>query len=250
MILETNTFNIHAIEGYIETLYLVEYPDKLMLLDGGCRCDTQTVVQCIESIGRQIGELKLIVVTHPHPDHSGAAPVLQRQYNIPIAASPMLNEWYRGVSGWITQQVDIVLTYYVARKKKKPFKRLAFPRSLHINYPLSDGDVLPFFEDWTFLFSPGHTTVDHSVFHKDTSTAYLADLLIGLGTRYHSPYPIASPEQYRKSLTTMRDKHIKNVLLAHHGLHTVPATTYNAVIDSVSDRPKNHRNSIAKMLGR
>ncbi len=250
MILETNTFNIHALEGYIETLYLVEYPNKLLLLDGGCRCDASTVVQFIESIGRTMDDLKLIVVTHPHPDHSGAAPVLQRQYKIPIAASPMLNDWYRGISGWITQQVDIVLTYYVARKKKKPFKRLAFPRFIQIDHPLSSEDPLPFFEDWTLLFTPGHTTVDHSVFHEESSTAYLADLLIGLGTRYHSPYPIASPNQYRDSLATMRDRQIEHVLLAHHGLHTVPSATYNTLLNAVSDRPKNHRNSLAKIFGR
>ena len=93
---ETPNFTIHSIDGYIETLYLVVYSDKLLLLDGGCRCDADDVVDYIRRLGRRMEELKLIVVTHPHPDHSGAAPHLHRLYGTAIAAIPTINEWYSG----------------------------------------------------------------------------------------------------------------------------------------------------------
>jgi len=244
LILENDTFRLHALDGYIATLYLVEYPEKMLLLDGGCRCDADTVLTYIKQINRSIDDLKLIVITHPHPDHSGGAPRLQTLYNIPIAASLGINDWYRGLSGWLTQQTDILLTYYVARKKKRPWKDLRFPRSISIDYPIVAGKSLPLFPDWQLLATPGHTTTDCSLVHKTESVVYLADLLIGLGSRYHPPYPIADPTQYRASLDSISAKDMTYCLLAHHGLHTIDRSTFEQVKSTVSDRPKNHRNSI------
>ena len=246
--LETSNFIIHSIDGYIETLYLVVYPTKILLLDGGCRCDAGVVVEYLHNLGRSITDLKLIVITHHHPDHSGAAPVLQRQYDIPIAALPILNNWYAGLNGWLTQKTDIFLTYYVARKKKKRFKHLRFPRIINIDFPLLDGANIPLFDDWQLIFTPGHTTVDCSVYNSAESVAYVADLLIGFRTRYACPYPISDPMLYRQSLQLMKELNPQHILLAHHGRHRISEDTWNTLIDKVSNTPKNHINSIKKRL--
>ena len=248
IVVETPNFTIHAIDGYIETLYLVVYSDKLLLLDGGCRCDAKDVVDYILGLRRPMEELKLIVVTHPHPDHSGAAPTLHRQYGVAIAAIPVINEWYRGFNGWLTQKTDIFLTYYVAQKKGKQFKHLRFPRHTPITHPLSNGMHLPFFTDWQILSTPGHTKMDVSIYHEKESIAYVADLLIGLGKRYSTPYPISDPIQYRKSLQMMKELKIKYILLAHHGMHEVAVETWDTLIQTVGDKPKNHLNAIRKWL--
>jgi len=249
IVIETSNFTIHAIDGYIETLYLVVYPNKILMLDGGCRCDAKDVVDYIQLLGRPMEDLKLVVVTHPHPDHSGAAPTLHRQYGIAIAAIPSINEWYTGINGWLTQKTDIFLTYYVARKKGKPFKHLRFPRRTPITHPISNETSLPFFSDWQMLSTPGHTTMDTSIYHKEESIAYVADLLIGLGKRYSTPYPISDPPKYRKSLQMIKELELKYILLAHHGVHEVDVNTWARLIQKVSDHPKNHINSIRKRLG-
>lgn len=248
IVIETPNFNIHAIDGYIETLYLVIYPDKILLLDGGCRCDVDSILSYFQHLERPISDLKLMIVTHPHPDHSAAAPLLQHQYGIPIASLPSVNNWYLGWRGWITQQTDIFLTYYVARKKKKPFKRLSFPRIIKIDYPLCDSNALPFFEDWQIISTPGHTTMDASLYNKDASIAYVADLLIGLKKRYSTPYPISDPIRYRQSLHFIKSLNPQHILLAHHGRHSITQDTWDTLIDKVSNTPKNHLNYIRKWL--
>ena len=249
IVLQTSSFTIHGIDGYIETLYLVVYPTKILLLDGGCRCDADVVVEYLHTLGRSITDLKLIVITHHHPDHSGAAPVLQQQYGIPIAAIPIINTWYIGLNGWLTQKTDIFLTYYVARKRNKRFKHLRFPRIINIDFPLLDGTNIPLFEDWQLLCTPGHTTVDTSMYHSEESIAYVADLLIGFGTRYSTPYPISNPVHYRQSLNTIKELNLQHILLAHHGLHSISNDTFDHLIRQISDTPKNHINSIKKRLG-
>ena len=242
--LETSTFTIHAIDGYIETLYLVVYPTKILLLDGGCRCDADVIVEYLRTLGRSITDLRLIVITHHHPDHSGAAPVLQRQFGIPIAALPIINRWYVGLNGWLTQKTDIFLTYYVARKKKRGFKHLRFPRVLNINFPMNQQTPLPYFDDWQLIFTPGHTTIDCSVHHSEGSIAYVADLLIGYKTRYSTPYPISDPILYRESLRLMKKLNPQHILLAHHGRHHITKGMWDTLIQQTSDQPKNHIQSI------
>lgn len=249
IVLETPAFTVHQLEGYIETLYLIVYPEKILLLDGGCRCDVIDIINYIQSLGRVASDLKLVVVTHPHPDHSGAAPILHHQYGVPIAAMPIINDWYKGFNGWLTQKTDILLTYYVARKKGKAFKHLRFPRQTPITHPLSAGMTLPLFPDWEIQSTPGHTTTDTSILHRTESIAYVADLLIGLGKRYSTPYPISNPIQYRQSLQKMKGQHIKHVLLAHHGVHQIDEYSWDTLIHKVQDKPKNHINSIQKRLG-
>ena len=39
---------IVRLEGYIQSTYLAIYPDKIMLLDGGCRADVPMVLNYIK----------------------------------------------------------------------------------------------------------------------------------------------------------------------------------------------------------
>lgn len=53
-------------------MYLAEYPDKLMLLDGASRADIPHLKDFIEhQLNRSFTDLKMVVVTHMHPDHAG-----------------------------------------------------------------------------------------------------------------------------------------------------------------------------------
>ncbi|MCY9879242.1 Zn-dependent hydrolase, partial [Vibrio natriegens] len=56
---------LHRIQGYIQTMYLAEYADKLMLLDGASRADIPHLKDFIEyQLKRPFTDLKLVVVTH------------------------------------------------------------------------------------------------------------------------------------------------------------------------------------------
>ena len=115
---------IHFLDGYISTLYLVEQDEKLLLLDSGCRCDVDIVKSYIEKdLNKKMSDLKCVIVTHSHPDHSGGAFVFQKKYQIPIAAMESINEWYKGVDGFLAYYIDILLTYLVAIKKKQKIKK-------------------------------------------------------------------------------------------------------------------------------
>ena len=112
--------HIHTLEGYIQNIYLVEYPDKLMLLDGCCRADVDTVFDYItEQLKRPVTDLKLIVVTHMHPDHAGGAHALRKLSGGKIATSNAPGQWYRGIDGFLMHLTDIALAWWVAGRLNK-----------------------------------------------------------------------------------------------------------------------------------
>ena len=91
---------LHAIAGYIENIYLVEDQAGLMLLDGCSRADVETVCRYIgDEMGLPLSALKLIVVTHMHPDHAGGARLLQQRSGALLACHPKAPGWYRGIAG-------------------------------------------------------------------------------------------------------------------------------------------------------
>lgn len=174
-----SNFKIHEIQGYIQTIYLVEQNDSFLMLDGGCASDVEKVKNYLESLGKSIKDLRLVIVTHAHPDHSGGANKFSRLYNIPIAAPENLNDWYKGIAGFVKYWVDLLLAYMVAIKKTKRFENMLFERHTHIDITLYDGDAIKGFEGWSALTCPGHTNVDLSIVNLNDKIAYIADNLVG-----------------------------------------------------------------------
>lgn len=217
--MDYSNYKIHHLKGYIQSLYLVEYPNKLLLLDGGSRGDVKRIEKFItNSLNRNINDLKLIVVTHLHPDHAGAAPHLRKKYNIPIAGHPELDYWYKGFWGFIQHLLDTLFAWYVASKSRDKYKRMWYQRSLKPDFELCDGQHLPGFEDWDVICTPGHTTHDISIYNKKEKIIYIGDLAIKLGNKFNLPFPVALPEVMEKSLNKVMNLELNKILFAHGGV--------------------------------
>ena len=77
---------IHAVPGTrISRIYLIE-DDELTLVDTGMPWSARRVFKYITSIGRQPGELRRILMTHRHPDHTGGAQAIRLRSKAQIVA--------------------------------------------------------------------------------------------------------------------------------------------------------------------
>ena len=237
--MEFSNYKIHHLKGYIQSMYLIEYSDKLLLLDGGSRGDIERIEDFItETLNRSMSDLKLIVVTHLHPDHAGAAPHLREKYNIPIAAHPEINEWYNGFMGLLQYLLDTIFAKYVGKKKNKIIKRTWYKRFLKPDFKLNDGQQLPIFTDWEILYTPGHTTHDISVYNKKDKIIYIGDLAIKLGGKFNLPFPIALPKIMSDSLDKVMKLEIDKILFAHGGIvEENPITVFNSVKSRLENYP-------------
>ena len=242
---------IHCWKGYIQTTYIVEYEDKILILDSGCRCDPPQIIAFIEeTLDRKRNDIRLVAVTHAHPDHRGGAQVFQKRYKIPIAGPTDLNHWYRGFSGFLTYLIDILLTFFVASRRNRKIKNVFFPKTLKFNTNLTPGPI-PGFSDWEVINAKGHTNHDLSFYHKSSKTCYIADnLIFHKSGKIFRPYPLWNPTEYKKTLLNYLKLDIDCYLFAHDEKHKVMPSAIKNIIQDIPKRPRTHKNTIWRVLKR
>lgn len=213
---EYGEYKLHIIQGYIASLFLVEYPRGMLLLDAGSACDVERIARyCEEVIGRPVTDIKLAVTSHMHPDHGGGAHQLRRKYGIPLAGHVTLDDWYAGATGWIQHKMDIYMTHVMARHQHRPYEKMYYPRRVGPDYLLNDGDPLPGFEDWQAVWTPGHTWSDLALWHPATKMLYVVDMLNELRGKYYLPLPVLFHDEMAQSFEKMAALDARHVLLAH-----------------------------------
>jgi glyoxylase-like metal-dependent hydrolase (beta-lactamase superfamily II) len=65
--------DIHRLTGGIVNFYLIEEGGKLVLVDAGAPGDWDLLVKTLASLGRGLGDLDAVLLTHAHADHIGVA---------------------------------------------------------------------------------------------------------------------------------------------------------------------------------
>jgi len=209
---------LHQLDGYIQTILLAEYSDKLLLLDGCSRADVSLIKHyIIDTLRRPLTDLCLVVVTHMHPDHAGAAHKLRKISGCKIASANVTGQWYSGFNGKIMHATDILLTRWVANRKQQKQRWLWYSSKLSPDFLLNDGDFLPDFEDWQALATQGHTDRDLSLHHLPSNRVYIADLIVAIRKGFIPPFPVFYPERYRNSINKIANLKAESIILAHGG---------------------------------
>lgn len=240
---------IHHIEGYIQTILLVEYPDKLLLLDGGCRCDVPVIKAFItDTLQRDINDLKLVLISHMHPDHAGGAHLLRKQFGCSIASVGFEKQWYQGFKGRVAHSIDIMLALYVARRKGKKIQNIYYSPYLKTDIILHDETPVPGFDEWMVHFTPGHTDRDLSFLHQPTQQMYIGDMILKLRNKFTSPFPIYQPDAYKQSLNKLLQLNITQILMAHDGYTEISPEEIQRLIDKSTNHPLTVVNVIKNKL--
>jgi len=242
---------LHHIDGHIQTILLAEYADKLLLLDGCCRSDITLLRKFITQVlQRPFNDLSLVVVTHMHPDHAGAAKRLRKITGCKIATANVRGQWYSGLEGRLMHLTDIMLAKWVAKRMKKPRLNMWYSSQLIADYKLNDGDHLPGFSEWVALATQGHTDRDLSLHHLPSNKVYVADLMVKVKNKYIPPFPIFYPNRYRTSLQKIISLAPKSLILAHGGEVSLTEHDYQQLLILAPKIPKTHWRSVKAKLFR
>lgn len=240
---------VHQLQGYIQSIYLIEYSNKLLLLDGCCRADVSLLRRYIEEeLQRPFTDLLLVVVTHMHPDHAGAAEILKKLTHCKIATAKVDGHWYQGLDGILMLATDILLAHWVAKRMGKPKRRLWYSGKVNADYLLDDGDLLPGFEEWQAHFTQGHTDRDLSLLHTPSQKLYVADLMVKVKGRYIPPYPVFYPNRYKASLKKVEKMNLASIWLAHGGEISLTYEDYKHLHLSAPTLPQTHWRSVKSKL--
>jgi glyoxylase-like metal-dependent hydrolase (beta-lactamase superfamily II) len=232
-------------------MYLVEYPDRLLLLDGACRADIPHLKVFIEDdLGREFSDLHTVVVTHMHPDHAGAAHKLRELTHCKIAAANVSGQWYSGIEGRLMHLTDMILARWVARRMKKPHHIMWYSSQLSPDYRLDDGEALPGFSDWISLATQGHTDRDISLHHLPSNRVYIADLIVKIRDKYIPPFPIFYPNRYRRSLLKVMNLKPDTIILAHGGEVSLSDSDFQKLLKIAPKITKTHWRAVKTSLSR
>lgn len=191
-----------------------------------------------KELKRPFTDLVMVVVTHMHPDHAGAAAFLRKLTGCRIASAKKSRHWYAGVKGILMQLTDITLAHYVASRLGRPKQRLWYNPYLKLDIELQDGDCLPGFEDWQVVATPGHTDRDLSLLHNPSGRIYIADLAVKVKGRFIAPFPVSFPHDYHASIVHLRSMQPASIMLAHGGEVQFSAADYQHLFDSAPHSPQ------------
>ena len=109
-------------------LYLI-YGKKIYLIDSGVASSEKTIFEYIKKTGRNPDDISMIILTHSHPDHIGAARAIKEASCCTVAAHPGEKSWIEDVG---------------KQSKERPvpnFNSLV-GGSVVVDHIIKDGDVL------------------------------------------------------------------------------------------------------------
>ncbi len=205
---------IYTLDGLkVGRSYLLEGNDGLALIDTSSDSASKHILRAIADIGRKPEDLRLIVATHYHFDHTGNAAALVEQSGAELCVHEDDVRYVEGASPWMANRSRIgpLLDSLVAPK----------PFSLKVDRVLRDGDALPFAGGLQVVHAPGHTPGHIALYAQDRRALFTGDSLMNVGG-LRLPMSSASHdmEQVRSSIRRLAELDF-DIALPGHGLPVI-----------------------------
>ena len=141
-------FQIRAIASRVTAL---ADEDGLVLVDAGGTGSRRLIEAGLRDAGYSLNDVRLVAVTHYHPDHTGGLGPLS-ETSIPIAAhedeAPIISREVEYPSPFKDPTLGVMT---------KPLIRSVAGKSVPVTYRLRDGDTLPTADGVRIVHTPGHT---------------------------------------------------------------------------------------------
>jgi len=140
--------------------------ERLCLIDTGVAGAQDVISKALQKTGKDLSEVEVIILTHSHPDHIGAASLIRRQSGAQVWAHPNEQEWIED-------------TVRQGRDRPVPgFDQLVYG-SVEVDRLLNDGDILSLGSDSTLkvLHTPGHSAGSISLLAEEEGILFSGDVI-------------------------------------------------------------------------
>ncbi len=141
---------IHQISAGSVHAFLVDGDDGLVLIDTGFPKKHGAILDKISEIGRTPEDLKAILLTHSHADHSGGAARIKQRSGASLLASPVDTPAIQGEEPPPPPPMARGLFKYL-------FRLLPGAEPVVVDAQVSESEDAGLPEDFSVLDTPGHT---------------------------------------------------------------------------------------------
>jgi len=217
---------IHRVEDAFTNWYLVEADGAVTVVDAGVPTSWASLQRAMGELGRTLGDVAAVVLTHAHFDHMGFAerarlelgvPVWVHTNDVPLAGHPLQYAHERSPLRYLSRPgFRRVLAAFLRT-------RAFFPRPLHDMRRFHDGDLLDVPGAPCAVFTPGHTLGHCALHFPDRGAVIAGDSIVtlnpytgGTGPQIVAGAATADSVRALESLDRLRELEA-GVLLPGHG---------------------------------
>jgi glyoxylase-like metal-dependent hydrolase (beta-lactamase superfamily II) len=206
-------FVVYPIEGLAVTFHLL-YDDQkkeTVLIDTGFRGELSKLERILRFLHLTWPDIKAILLTHGHLDHTGNLAEIKRLTRAPIYAHPLEQPHidgafpYQGASRWCGRLEAIG-------------RKLLNYHSVPIDVRLSDGMDLPYWGGLKVIHLPGHTEGHCGFYSHQHRLLFTGDLFADYWFSAHLPFPFLNscPQYLPTSLQKVRTLDPELVIPSHY----------------------------------
>lgn len=226
-------------------VYLLQGEKNILIDTGPRREDTfQALKEGLDSEGLEIGDIDLVLITHPHSDHFGNASRF-RQEGADIAIHEEAASIVEDYTGYLDEQQEKLEDFFrrhgVPREENSGLMKKAIPPqeecSVEVDIPLSEGDEIGGIE---VVDAPGHS-VGSAVFVHDED-AFVGDTvlksitpnpMISIGFRQEPGENLVS---YLETLEKLRKMQIDRMRPGHGEVIREPGQRIDEILEHHRER--------------
>ena len=185
---------IHKVDGtWGGNVYLLVDEDSLDLVDAALPFNAGKILHYIDHLGRDPSELRYLVLTHAHPDHTGTIPALLNRASLKVLVHPQDTRIRADGRRWL---------YFPGRQLVAAYWNLPFFRRIYAQELVEEGHRLPIMGGLRVLHTPGHTPGSIVLHLEEYGVLFTGDMLLSDGKRFTRPIPFPGTDfkAYRRSV--------------------------------------------------
>ena len=207
---ETGIF--HARIGY-SNVVLLKNSETAILVDTGVKGNLNHILHFLKHRNVTPTDIRLIVLTHTHHDHTGNLHELAAASGAPVLVHR--NEFDNLKNGFTPIPKGMgFYTRFISGLGSMVVPRFASPKAFEAQlFNENEFDLKPFGIDAKVIYTPGHTNGSQSVLAGDTLVA--GDAFLNLSNGIIFPHFCNDPATLLNTWKTLFDSEIKTIIPGH-----------------------------------